>query len=68
MIDDIDRDQTFNEQYLQTLIAQYRPEPSCSPSRDFCLDCGDPIPEKRRQLIPGVRLCVHCQVAREQCP
>ncbi|NCH71771.1 TraR/DksA family transcriptional regulator [Cronobacter dublinensis] len=65
MIDDIDRDQTFNEQYLQTLIAQYRPEPSCSPSRDFCLDCGDPIPDKRRQLIPGVRLCVHCQDARE---
>ncbi|EOL8945465.1 TraR/DksA family transcriptional regulator [Cronobacter dublinensis] len=65
MIDDIDRDQTFNEQYLQTLIAQYRPEPSCFPSRDFCLDCGDPIPDKRRQLIPGVRLCVHCQVARE---
>ncbi|EPH6762331.1 TraR/DksA C4-type zinc finger protein [Cronobacter dublinensis] len=45
-----------------------RREPSCSPSRDFCIDCGDPIPEKRRQLIPGVRLCVHCQVAREQCP
>ncbi|ELQ6218627.1 DUF2857 family protein [Cronobacter dublinensis] len=59
---------TIHHENLRQILAQSRPEPSCSPSRDFCLDCGDPIPEKRRQLIPGVRLCVHCQVGREQCP
>lgn len=26
-----------------------------------CANCGEPIPEKRRQAIPGVRLCVTCQ-------
>ena len=26
-----------------------------------CATCGEPIPEKRRQAIPGVRLCVTCQ-------
>jgi phage/conjugal plasmid C-4 type zinc finger TraR family protein len=30
-----------------------------------CEDCGGPIPEARRQAIPGVRLCMPCQSLRE---
>ena len=26
-----------------------------------CEECGDPIPEARRQALPGVRLCILCQ-------
>ena len=26
-----------------------------------CEECGNPIPEARRQAVPGVRLCVGCQ-------
>jgi RNA polymerase-binding transcription factor DksA len=26
-----------------------------------CLDCGDEIPLERRQILPGVMYCVHCQ-------
>lgn len=26
-----------------------------------CAECGDPIPEARRQALPGVRRCVPCQ-------
>lgn len=26
-----------------------------------CAECGEPIPVRRRELIPGVRLCVACQ-------
>ena len=26
-----------------------------------CAECGEDIPERRRQAIPGVRLCVDCQ-------
>lgn len=26
-----------------------------------CEDCGEVIPERRRELLPGVRLCVDCQ-------
>ena len=26
-----------------------------------CEECGEAIPEARRQAIPGVRLCVPCQ-------
>jgi len=27
--------------------------------------CGEDIPEKRRQALPGVRLCVECQSERD---
>jgi phage/conjugal plasmid C-4 type zinc finger TraR family protein len=26
-----------------------------------CEECAKPIPEARRQAVPGVRLCVECQ-------
>lgn len=32
----------------------------------FCEDCDAPIPEKRRQAIPGVRRCVACQEEADQ--
>lgn len=28
--------------------------------------CGDPIPQDRRRLVPGVRLCVDCQARLEK--
>jgi len=31
------------------------------PSARHCVECGDPIPEARRQAVPGVQLCVECQ-------
>lgn len=31
-----------------------------------CEECGEPIPEKRRELIPGVRLCTACQEELDQ--
>lgn len=34
-------------------------------SRRHCRDCGEEIPEKRRQSLPGVSLCVACQAWRE---
>ena len=34
-------------------------------SRRHCEECGEPIPEPRRQAVPGVRLCVACQTERD---
>ncbi|EAP5220549.1 TPA: TraR/DksA C4-type zinc finger protein [Salmonella enterica subsp. enterica serovar 6,7:y:-] len=34
-------------------------------SRKHCRDCGDEIPDERRESIPGVSLCVGCQEWRE---
>ena len=31
-----------------------------------CAECGEEIPEKRRQAIPGVKLCVDCQQGRDK--
>jgi phage/conjugal plasmid C-4 type zinc finger TraR family protein len=30
-------------------------------SAHWCIECGDPIPEARRQAVPGVQLCVEYQ-------
>jgi phage/conjugal plasmid C-4 type zinc finger TraR family protein len=32
---------------------------------DFCEDCGEDIPERRRLALPGTRTCVACQSARD---
>lgn len=38
------------------------------PSAEFCqvADCDMPIPEERRQAIPGVQRCSQCQTRRER--
>lgn len=35
------------------------------PGLERCEECEAPIPEARRKAIPGVRLCVRCQEARD---
>ncbi|MGL4275677.1 MAG: TraR/DksA family transcriptional regulator, partial [Morganella morganii] len=32
----------------------------------FCEECGDPIPQARREAIPGVQLCVNCQAEADK--
>lgn len=34
--------------------------------RPDCEECGDAIPAARRRAMPGVRLCVGCQAARDE--
>ena len=33
-----------------------------------CVECGEPIPEARRQALPGARTCVACQSDRDGRP
>jgi len=35
-------------------------------SAEDCEDCGEPIPERRRQALPGVQTCVGCQAIRDR--
>ncbi|MBK6583364.1 MAG: DksA/TraR family C4-type zinc finger protein [Gammaproteobacteria bacterium] len=35
-------------------------------SLGHCEECDSPIPEARRQAVPGVRLCVACQTAHDR--
>lgn len=34
-------------------------------SAEHCDDCGETIPERRREALPGTRTCVVCQGARD---
>lgn len=34
-------------------------------SLSHCADCGEPIPEKRRMALPGVKLCIDCQQEKD---
>lgn len=31
-----------------------------------CVACGDEIPERRREALPGVTTCVACQAGRDR--
>lgn len=35
-------------------------------SRRRCEECDAPIPEARREAVPGVRFCVVCQAERDE--
>ncbi len=39
--------------------------PAARASAEECAECGEPIPEKRRQAMPGVQLCIECQSERD---
>jgi phage/conjugal plasmid C-4 type zinc finger TraR family protein len=36
------------------------------PSLTHCEECGEEIPKKRQELVPGCRLCVYCQQLAER--
>ena len=35
-------------------------------SAEFCIECDEPIPQARRDAVPGVQLCVACQSGRDR--
>ncbi len=50
--------------------AHLRPQPPGTPAPTTCppfdcVICGEEIPERRRQALPGIRTCVPCQSARD---
>lgn len=66
------RDEAVNEQIdisTQEAIARMRARNASrahGDSAEFCRECDEPIPEARRQAIPGVQLCVGCQGGRDR--
>lgn len=36
-----------------------------SESETHCVECGEEIPERRREALPGVKTCVTCQAGRD---
>ncbi len=50
---------------LKRMQAQRAPR---GDSLTHCAECEEPIPEKRREAIPGVKLCIDCQRERDAKP
>lgn len=46
---------------IEDAIARARSQLPRGDSLSHCEECDAPIPEARRQAVPGVRLCIACQ-------
>jgi phage/conjugal plasmid C-4 type zinc finger TraR family protein len=61
------RDGAVQDQIDDTVkdaVAAARARMARGPSAEFCDECGESIPERRRAALPGVRTCVACQAER----
>jgi len=62
------RDGAVQDQIDDTVkdaILRARAETPHGEGAEECDECGEPIPKKRRDALPGVRTCVACQSARD---
>lgn len=46
---------------VDSAVARARRQLPRGESLTHCEDCDEPIPERRREALPGVRRCVACQ-------
>ncbi len=62
-------DNAVNEQIDATVkdgILRAKSRLPQGPGASHCEECGEAIPDARRNALPGVRLCVRCQDAADQ--
>ncbi len=69
MTDDIDRAQAREAELLADALRDHarraRNGLGAASAQD-CSDCGEPIPEARREAQPGCQFCVACQARIEK--
>ncbi len=63
-MDVIDQANERAENMIQAALAQ-RTNTRPAPSALWCEDCGEQIPEARRQAALGCECCISCQELRE---
>ena len=51
---------------VEDAVKRARSRLNQGPSLSRCEDCDAPIPEARREAVPGVRLCIACQEAHDR--
>lgn len=70
MTDPFDLASDLEEFQRQSAIDAARSHAPHGESAEFCAmpDCGEPIPEARRQAVPGCKLCLDCQTRVEHYP
>ena len=65
------RDGAVQDQIDDTVkdaVLRARAQLAAGQSAKECDDCGEPIPKRRREAVPGVRTCVACQSERDSRP
>ena len=51
----------YEELHRAYSLAHATPKQPARPAAERCADCGEEIPEARRQAVPGTRRCAFCQ-------
>ncbi|GGK04080.1 DksA/TraR family C4-type zinc finger protein [Luteimonas terricola] len=51
---------------VKDAIQRARSRLGSGPGREDCEECGETIPQARREAVPGVRLCIACQAASDE--
>lgn len=62
------RDGAVQDQIDDTVsdaVAAARSRLPTGESAEYCDVCGEDIPQKRREAVPGVRTCVQCQSGKD---
>ena len=54
------------EDSLRDAVAGARARKPAGESLEWCEDCGEAIPERRRVALTGVRTCIACQSIRDR--
>jgi phage/conjugal plasmid C-4 type zinc finger TraR family protein len=71
MTDPIDRCCEREDEFRADALAEQRRRAgldgkTAADSSETCNACGEPIPEARRQAVPGVQTCIECQTLIER--
>lgn len=67
-MDEADLAQQSREHFDRLALQRHQNRMPQGESATECEDCGNPIPEKRRQVMPGCKRCIHCQHHHERRP
>lgn len=62
---EVERSAAMIEQAQADRIARIRAELH-HPGEEDCIDCGQPIPSRRRAAMPSAERCIHCQTKFEK--
>lgn len=66
MTDIFDRAQELEQRQRTEALARFAEGLEVSISLSHCSDCGEPIPEARRNAVRGCTRCVQCQTDAEK--
>lgn len=65
-MDEFDRASELEQIARDKAIAYHQKKMQRGESAKECCECGEEIPQERRQAVPGVKRCVYCQQVLEE--